>query len=240
MTMVHFSIGCGGWSYEDWHGRFYPADIRAQDLLRYYSMRMDTVEVNMTFYRFPTSRAVHGWYANTPDHFVFSVKMNRVITHYRRLRDVTRFVDSFMNTTSALAEKRGPTLIQLPPDLPPDHALLDNFLGTLPPSGPYAIEFRDRHWHSARTFRLLERTDVAVVITDPPAPRSDIPATADFCYVRWHGRSGPGSDYSTKELEQWAELLQRLPVDEVNGYFNNDVGGRAPRNALALKNILGI
>jgi uncharacterized protein YecE (DUF72 family) len=59
-------------------------------------------------------------------------------------------------------------------------------------------------------------------------------------YVRWHGRSGPGYEYATKELERWAELLNQLPVDQVYGYFNNDVGGWAPRNALAMNDILGL
>ena len=65
----------------------------------------------------------------------------------------------------------------------------------------------------------------------------DVPVTTDLCYVRWHGRSGPGYEYSTKELEEWAGILQRLPVDNVYGYFNNDVGAMAPRNALALQNL---
>ena len=76
----------------------------------------------MTFYRIPSAKAVHDWYVNTPDHFIFAVKMNRAITHYRKLRNVERYVDSFLNALSALREKRGPILVQLPPDLSPDHA----------------------------------------------------------------------------------------------------------------------
>jgi uncharacterized protein YecE (DUF72 family) len=174
----------------------------------------------------------------TPDHFVFAVKMNRVITHYRKLRNVARYVSSFLSALSALAEKRGPILIQLPPDLSPDHVLLERFLGSLPRPGPYAIEFRDKAWLTSGTFRLLERNDVAVVLTDPPPPRSDVPVTSDLSYVRWHGRSGPGYEYSTEDLENWAEVLERLPVKNVYGYFNNDVGAKAPRNALALQDLL--
>ena len=194
----------------------------------------------MTFYRIPTARAVHDWYIDTPEHFVFAVKMNRVITHFRKLRNVTGYLDSFMNTLSELREKRGPVLVQLPPDLAPDHALLEDFLTNLPSPGPYAIEFRDRDWLSARTYRLLEREGVAVVLTDPPPPRSDVPLTADMCYVRWHGRSGPEYEYSARELERWSMILRRLPVDNVYGYFNNDVGAKAPRNALALQNLLDL
>ncbi len=193
----------------------------------------------MTFYHFPTPSVVNDWYSNTPDDFIFSVKMNRTITHYRKLRDVDRYVESFVNIMSGFEGKLGPILVQLPPNLPPDNVLLEKFLMALPRSASYAIEFRDRSWLTSRTYDLLERNGVALVLTDLPAPRSDAVVTADLCYIRWHGRSGPGYAYSMEELKVWAGILLDLPVDSVFGYFNNDVGAAAPRNALALQHILG-
>jgi uncharacterized protein YecE (DUF72 family) len=231
-------IGCSGWSYRDWQGRFYPHGLRSHDHLAYYSKRFNTVEVNMTFYRFPTAKAVLGWREATPDGFMFAVKMNRVITHYRRLRNVGRYVASFMGSIAPLGDKLGPVLIQLPPDLSPDHDLLERFLDLLPRDGAYAIEFRDRSWLTSRTYGILDENDVATVLTDPPGPPSDVRMTSDLCYVRWHGRGSPSYRYTRAELEGWADFLQELPVGRVFGYFNNDVGAAAPHNARTLQDLL--
>jgi uncharacterized protein YecE (DUF72 family) len=212
--------------------------VRTGDLLAYYSHKFRTVEVNMTFYRFPSIKAVHHWYESTPEGFTFAVKMNRAITHYRKLRGVERYVDSFISSLSPLEEKLGPVLVQLPPDLSPDHALLERFLSDLPRPHDYAIEFRDREWLTSRTYAILEKYSVAAVLADPPPPGPEVRSTADLCYVRWHGRQGPGYVYPRSELKKWAELLQSLSTDRVFGYFNNDVGAAAPRNARSLLGLL--
>ena len=202
----------------------------------FYAERFGTVEVNMTFYRLPTSRTVRKWYDLTPPDFVFSAKMNRGITHYRKLQDSDKLVRSFLDVMNGLEEKLGPILMQLPPELGPDLGLLETFLASLPPL-QYAVEFRDRDWLQPATLRLLERYGVALVLTDPPPP-DHLAATADFAYVRWHGRGGASYEYTERELNDWAAALRDLSVDEVYGYFNNDQGGAAPRNAAALSSLL--
>jgi uncharacterized protein YecE (DUF72 family) len=235
-----YRIGCSGWSYRDWMGRFYPDRIRSGDLLRFYSQRFSTVEIDMTFYRFPSAKAVKAWYERTPHDFLFSAKMNRLITHYRKLKGVEDSLGSFLDVMSGLEEKLGPLLVQLPPDLAPDHALLEGFLALLPEGYRYAVEFRDPGWLGTRTYRLLEKYGMALCLVDSSRARIEGPATASFAYVRWHGRGSAAYDYGPAELEEAAEALRELPVNEVFGYFNNDVGAHAPFNAMAMDERLAV
>jgi len=231
-------IGCSGWSYPWWSGNFYPPGMSYRDFLRHYSRVFPTVEVNMTFYHFPAPAAIASWKRSTPDGFIFAIKMNRAITHNRRLKGVSGLVRSFLGSVSGLDEKLGPVLIQLPPDLGPDHRLLSSFLDALPSSVQFALEFRDNTWMTERTYDLLRAHHIALVLTDPPPPSRPI-TTADHTYIRWHGRSGPGYEYSDEELEEWASMVEQLPSRSIYGYFNNDRGGAAPRNAMALGRRLG-
>jgi uncharacterized protein YecE (DUF72 family) len=229
-------IGCSGWSYPWWEGNFYPVGVRERDHLAYYSRKFPTVEVNMTFYRFPTVHIIEGWRDSTPEDFIFAMKMNRTVTHFKKLKGAERMTDSFISSVDNLGEKLGPILLQLPPDLGPDLVLLEGFLSSLPVR-QYALEFRDKKWIQRSTLRLLERYNVAIVMTDPPPPESPL-ITAEFAYVRWHGRSGAGYEYDVRELREWADLLEPLDVKTVFGYFNNDQGGAAPRNAQSLNELL--
>ena len=82
-------IGTSGYNYPEWKGHFYPADLPAAKMLPFYAARFRTVEINYTFYRMPTAKAVDGWLAATPDTFRFTLKAPKRITHDRRLQDVS-------------------------------------------------------------------------------------------------------------------------------------------------------
>jgi len=205
-------------------------------MLERYAERFDTVELNTTFYRLPSQAAVRGWRDRTPDGFLFAAKMSRLATHYHRLRrpeDVATFVERL----APLGDKLGPVLVQLPPSLPPDLPRLTAFLDLFPPGQKVAVEFRDRGWLTSRTFKELEARSCAVCLVDGDE-RYLAPATADFAYVRWHGRGGAAYSYSDEEIGEWADLLDRLPVRDVYGYWNNDLEGAAPRNAQRMMDIL--
>src|SRR3954447_13652014 len=92
MAALPVRIGCSGWNYADWRGRFYPPGLPARRWLAHYATRFDTVEVNSTFYRLARPAAVATWVADTPEHFVFAVKSSRYLTHVRRLQDMERGV----------------------------------------------------------------------------------------------------------------------------------------------------
>lgn len=235
--MERYHIGCSGWSYRDWVGRFYPQGTPADGMLELYAQRFGTVEIDMTFYRVPGAATAERWAERTPDDFVFAAKMNRAVTHYKKLQGTDRAVGSFFRPLERLGEKLGPVLVQLPPSLSPDHELLDGFLRSLPARHRYAVEFRHPGWLTSRTYRVLEEQGVALCLADRARERPELVVTAPFAYVRWHGRSASYS-YTTEELREWAGLLGSLDVDGVYGYFNNDAGARAPSNAAALSGML--
>ena len=118
-------VGCSGWNYKSWRGRFYPGHLPARQWLSYYSERFDTVEVNNTFYRLPELATFAGWKQQTPSGFVLSVKASRFLTHMKRLRDPEEPLDRLFTRLAALGSRLGPVLYQLPANFHLDLDRLD-------------------------------------------------------------------------------------------------------------------
>jgi uncharacterized protein YecE (DUF72 family) len=238
-------VGCSGWNYQSWrHGVFYPPRCPPRLWLEYYARHLDTVEVNATFYRLPTPKAVQGWIDQTPDDFVFTIKMSRYVTHVKRLRDLAPSLELFYERIGPLvgSPKLGPMLWQLPPTFARDDARLAETLAQLPP-GRHAFEFRHPSWFVPETTGLLREHGVALVIGDRPEvrPFQTHELTTDWTFVRFHwGSRGRRGNYSEAELREWAERIRRWPVEECFLYFNNDWEGFAPRNALRLRALLRV
>jgi uncharacterized protein YecE (DUF72 family) len=232
-------IGCSGWNYREWRGRLYPEGLPARRWLERYSERLDTVEVNSTFYRLPSRDAVAAWVEQTPDDFVFTVKGSRYLTHVKRLKEMGRYYERFHERIQPLFEtpKMGPLLWQLPANFHRDDERLDAALSDLP-DGRHSFEFRHESWFCADVYDLLRRHGAALVIGDhPERPFQTHEITADWTFVRFHrGTRGRGGNYSKSELEEWSRRIAswRSRVD-VYAYFNNDWKGYAPNNALWLK-----
>ena len=221
---------------------FYPERCPARLWLQFYARHFDTVEVNATFYRLPTTKAVRGWVEQTPDDFVFAVKMSRYVTHVKRLRDLRPSLELFFGRIEPLVDsaKLGPVLWQLPPTFRRDDGRLAEALAQLPP-GRHCFEFRHPSWFVPEVTDLLRAHGVALVIGD----RQEVHAfqshelTADWTFVRFHaGSRGRRGNYSEGELQEWAARIRSWPVREAFLYFNNDWEGFAPRNALRLKELL--
>ncbi|MGQ9587020.1 MAG: DUF72 domain-containing protein [Thermoplasmata archaeon] len=239
--MKKYHFGCSGWSYGDWIGKFYSDECTQKTMLEEYARHLDTVEINMSFYRLPFEGLVRSWRTRTPDGFLFCPKLSRQITHLKKLRDSEQLVSAFMARMGMLGDKLGPVLIQLPPSLRPDKAVLESFLNTLPHDRPYAIEFRNENWFSPHIRSVLEKYGVATCLIDSPKLNVDSEVTAHFSYIRWHGRESWYSyEYSKAEIEEWAEKIVALPVNEVFGYWNNDVNANAPKNCLDLIKCLNV
>jgi uncharacterized protein YecE (DUF72 family) len=236
-------IGCSGWNYDSWrHGVFYPERCPARLWLEYYARSFDTVEVNATFYRLPTVKAVQGWVDQTPDDFVLAVKMSRYVTHVKRLRDLDASIELFYGRIDPLVRSRklGPVLWQLPPTFKRDDARLAEALTRLPP-GRHAFEFRHSSWFVPEVMELLRSHGAALVIGDRPEVHSfqTHELTADWTFVRFHaGTRGRRGNYSDSELREWAGRIRSWPVREAFVYFNNDWEGFAPQNALRLRELL--
>ena len=244
-------IGCSGWNYRDWRGPFYPEKEPQRRWLELYSERFETVEVNATFYRLPRRDAVARWAEQTPETFIFAVKVSRYLTHIRRLTGTREGLELFAERIEPLvtAGRLGPLLWQLPENFHRDDEKLERWLETLvkhqPPAlrgSRHAIEFRHPSWFVEPVLAALRKQDIALVIGDhPKRPFQSHEPTASWMFVRFHyGSRGRSGNYSAKELERWAADVRRWRGShEVYAYFNNDWRGYAPANAIVLRKLVG-
>jgi uncharacterized protein YecE (DUF72 family) len=237
-------IGCSGWSYTDWKGRLYPKELPQSRWLPRYAEVFDTVEVNNTFYRLPTEKAVRTWVEQSPEGFSFTVKASRYLTHVKRLKEPARYVKRFYEPLGPLIDsgKLGPVLWQLPESFHRNDERLAGALEALP-EGRHAFEFRHPSWFTDEVYELLGERDVALVVGDHPKwPFQARERTTGWTFIRFHyGRKGRKGNYSYPELETWGRrLAQWRRTTEIYGYFNNDWSGYAPENALKLKASLSL
>lgn len=244
-------IGCSGWNYADWRGRLYPQREPQRRWLEVYAERFETVEINATFYRLPNRDAVARWVEQTPDSFIFTIKVSRYLTHIKRLTATADGLALFAERIEPLVQagRLGPLLWQLPENFHRDDEKLSVWLQTLANDEPsslrgtrHAIEFRHPSWFEEPVLAALRQQDVALVIGDHPKRPFQLRApTASWMFVRFHyGSRGRGGNYSATELERWAAELRRWRRSrEVYAYFNNDWRGYAPANARALRELVG-
>jgi uncharacterized protein YecE (DUF72 family) len=236
-------IGCSGWNYKSWKGRFYPEDLKAKEWLTYYSARFDTVEVNNTFYRLPERSTFEDWRQQMPAGFVAAVKASRFLTHMKRLRDPEEPIDRLFSRAVALGPRLGPVLYQLPGNFTLDLARLDNFLRALPRVVErrrieHVMEFRHPSWYVADTFQLLDAHNVALCLHDKEGSTIAEPFVGSIVYLRFHGTSGHyHGSYSNRALDAWAHRLAERARDGVRvfAYFNNDPDAVAVKNAASLR-----
>ncbi|MEQ4303556.1 DUF72 domain-containing protein [Plantactinospora sp. B6F1] len=231
-------VGTSGWQYRDWRDRFYPAGLPQRRWLEHYAGRFGTVEVNNAFYRLPDRDVFAAWRARTPDDFCVAVKMSRYLTHIKRLREPAEPVARFLDRATALGDRLGPVLLQLPPNLPADVDALAEVLSRFPPDVRVTVEPRHPSWWSGQTRRVLERYGAALCWADRAGrPVTPLWRTADFGYLRLHeGRAQPRPRYGRAALRSWLDRIGAVfPGDEpVFVFFNNDPGGAAIVDAGAL------
>lgn len=236
---MKYYLGTSGWSYPDWRGKFYPEDLAQKNWLPFYAQHFQTVEVNMTFYRFPKPETLKIWLEKTPPQFTFTLKANRQITHRKKCREVKSDVNYFTMLADSLGTRLGCILFQLPPSITYDLDLLRDFLSTLSPSHKNVLEFRHPSWHRDDVFNLL-RTFKAIfcVVSSPDLPDTVV-ETAETSYFRFHGRVGWYKyNYSDEELSRWAGAIKQTQARECYIYFNNDYKAYAVSNALKLASLL--
>jgi uncharacterized protein YecE (DUF72 family) len=237
-TVTKILVGTSGWSYDDWATTFYPKDLPRSRWLLHYATRFPTVEVNNTFYRLPTRKAVAGWRSQVPDEFAFVVKGSRYLTHTRKLLDTTTGVERFFEPLEPLGATLNVVLWQLPPTLHLDLARLDSFLVALPGHVRHAVEFRHPSWQTTDAYALLARHNAMLVSVSGPQLPADRTITGGTAYVRFHGlRAGYAYDYRDEDLTPWADLLRH--VGSGYAFFNNDARGHAVKNAEQLRRMLG-
>lgn len=239
------SIGCSGWDYAEWVGRFYPKGTK--DRLAHYATIFPIVEIDTSFYRIPPVAHVQSWARRTPERFRFTAKMPQEVTHVRRLVDAGEAIDEFYRSMEPLvaAGKLSAVLVQLPPSLAFHAPTVRAFYERLPRRVPVAVEFREPSWRAEASWALLEEFGFAATVVDEPKLPIDLRVTAPFSYVRWHGHgTSLWYDYtfSPEELAAWIPRLAELgaKAPSVLAFFNNHFRGDAPMNAGQLRDLLGL
>ena len=232
--MAQLFAGTSGWAYPSWKPDFYPAKLPQKNFLQHYATQLNAVEVNFTFRQLVKETTAQKWIAETPAGFRFSVKAHQVITHIKRLKSTAEFIARFLNTIEPLAraEKLGPVLFQLPPNLKADAGLLEEFLATLPRGMPSAFEFRHASWFSDETFNLLKAHNRALCVAETEERVTPDVVTADFCYYRYRKPT-----YTPEERQAMVNRLQehRSAGRDVFAYFKHE---ETPEGALYAVEIL--
>ena len=210
-------IGTSGWVYPPWRGVFYPKGVAQKRELGYLAERLNSVEINGTFYGRQRPASFVSWAGQTPEDFVFAAKAPRFITHMKRLRDAeTPVANFFASGVLRLQGKLGPILWQLPATLQFDADVLAEFLALLPQSTAAAAKLGARHddrieddeglridedrplrhaleprhvsFQDEKCLRLLREHNVAMVVADTAKKWPYFEElTADFAYARLHG-----------------------------------------------------
>ncbi|NIP94899.1 MAG: DUF72 domain-containing protein, partial [Akkermansiaceae bacterium] len=135
--------GTSGFAYKEWKGSFYPEDLPQSGMLAYYGARLNSVEINNTFYRIPKVEVLEKWRGEVPDDFTFILKASQRITHHKRLKEADDPLSYLVKqATEGLGDRLGPILFQLPPYLKKDVDRLKAFLEILPEGLKAAFEFR--------------------------------------------------------------------------------------------------
>jgi uncharacterized protein YecE (DUF72 family) len=246
--MTEILLGTSGWSYKEWIGPFYTKTDKS--MLRAYTKVFKTVEIDSTFYKYPSKGTVMGWTLYSPDDFIYAAKVPKLITHEKCL-DPARGVEEDLNKFIELMEplstggKLGCLLLQLPPKYDYEPEKLADFFKILPTHIRFAVEFRDLSWMRDETWTLLRKYNVAYTIVDEPLLPPEIHLTSDIAYFRWHGRGTRpwyNYQYSSQQLEPWMPKVKEAEakVKKVYGYFNNHYHGYAVENCLQVLEMLGI
>ena len=212
--------GTSGYSFKEWKGTFYPADLKSDQLLGFYATKFPTLEINNTFYRLPREHVLLEWASQVPDSFTFSLKASQRITHHARLKAESQsLVEFLLKNTAVLGDRLGPILFQLPPNLKKDIERLKNFLTYLPAGRRYAFEFRNDSWFDEETFSVLRDRDIAMCVSESAELRCPVVCTASWGYLRLHRL-----DYAEADLAEWAKCVTSQPWDQAYVYFKHDEG----------------
>ncbi len=217
-------VGTSGYSYKEWKGSFYPEDLKADEMLRYYAAKLPAVEINNTFYRLPRASVLESWAEQVPEDFRFAIKASRRITHLKRLKGVEEETNYLLDTVDVLGPRLGVVLYQLPPNLKKDLERLETFVELLRPGARSVFEFRHPTWLDDEVYALLRGKGCALCIADvDEEPEPEIVSTAPFGYLRLRR-----TDYATDDLQRWAERVSSQDWDEAYVFFKHEDEASGP------------
>ncbi len=231
---MEWHIGCSGFHYDHWRGRFYPEKLAKSKWFEFYFQHFKTLELNVTFYRFPQLSVLQGWHKRSPEDFRFSVKVWRGITHYKKFNDTADFITRFYDTiNNGLQEKLGPVLFQMPPMYNYTEERLERIINSLNSSFINVFEPRHESWWRKEVYHELGKRNIAFCGMSHPQLPDEVIENAPNIYYRFHG--SPllyRSDYSTQFLQKVVDKVKADASAQAGWfYFNNDFEATAVENA---------
>lgn len=231
-------IGCSGFHYKHWKNIFYPEGLAQKKWFDYYCQHFNTLELNVTFYRFPQLSFLETWRTKSPDTFKFAVKAPRIITHYKKFIGTEELMSDFYSTIKeGLGEKLGCVLFQLPPRTSYTEERLKMIVGSLDQTFANVLEFRHESWWNSTVYNELAKHKITFCGMSHPSLPDDIIRNTKVLYYRFHGVPELyKSRYDFEALKKFiGEVENSGTVKQSYIYFNNDIGGSAIANATEMQ-----
>jgi uncharacterized protein YecE (DUF72 family) len=228
-------VGTSSYSEKAWKGKFYPRDLPAAQMLRYYGERFRTVEINSTFFAMPKASVLERWADEVAAGFRFAFKAPRQITHLQWLKDKDKLLSTLLEVVGTLRERLGPLLFQLPATAKKDMSRLRAFLALVPSQQRVAFEFRHPSWFDDEVFELLRDHRAALGVADAE-DTLEVPfvATTDWGYLRFRRL-----DYDDAALKSWVKRSQGQNWREAFVFFKHEDQGNGPRLACRMMDLAG-
>jgi uncharacterized protein YecE (DUF72 family) len=235
MWAMSLLVGTSGYSHAEWKGSFYPEKISQKKMLEFYAQRFSTVEVNYTFRQLPARKVVENWAQQVPPSFRFVLKAQQLISHVKRLQNAEQETDAFLDVASALGERQGPILFQLPPSFKKDIPRLDAFLKHIAGRAKVAFEFRHASWFGDELTDCLRAHSAVLCVADgDDLPATDLVRTADWGYLRLRD-----DNYSDDRLRDWLKRVKAHQWDETYVFFMHEDTGIGPKLAIRFLELAG-
>lgn len=241
--MKNWWIGCSGFHYKGWRGKFYPDTLPQRKWFEFYCQHFNTVELNVTFYRFPKLNDLQEWYKGSPDKFRFTVKAPRLITHFKKFNNCKRETYDFYNVVSSgLGDKLGTVLFQLHPRIVYSEDNLNRILETVDLSYMNVLEFRHESWWTRKVYDVLKENKISFCGISYPTLPDEVVKTSSVMYYRFHGVPQLYlSSYSKSKLTGvYDDISRHRGVKDVYCYFNNDIEVAAVKNAKTLQSLVAL
>ena len=237
--MAHI-IGTAGWSIPTAEAECFPAEGTS---LERYAAHFSGAEINSSFHRSHRPSTWQRWAESVPEAFRFSAKVPKTITHKQKLVECEALLDAYLAEAGALGDKLAVHLVQLPPSLAFDAALVGNFFAQLQSRTAVAIACEPRHasWFEAEADALLTELHIARVAADPAlSPAAAVPGGwGGLAYFRLHGSPVRyRSSYEEERLQAYARQIEASGAQDIWCIFDNTASSAATGNALRLTELL--
>jgi uncharacterized protein YecE (DUF72 family) len=230
---MRFFVGVSGFSYASWKGSFYPKDLKSEDFLSFYAGKLNSVEINSSFYAPPSAAMVKSWAGRTGEDFRFAIKSHRQITHTLKLgKGAPDQADRLGKTLELLGGKLGPVLFQLPPFFRQDSKTLESFLTQTTGVKKKVFEFRHDSWLNESTYQLLEKHDAGFVIAETEDMKPVLKVSGGLPYFRLRKDA-----YTARDVEVWTEKIREIikGSEDAYVYLRHDETGENASYAVGLK-----